>query len=59
VYKRQEHDLGQSYLLEDYAFLKAVSDDRQSWLDFDVAVRAHAVVDAIYESARTGQPVEL
>lgn len=54
-----EHDLGQSYLLEDYTFLKAVSEDRQSWLDFDVAVKAHAVVDAIYESARTGRPVEM
>jgi predicted dehydrogenase len=54
-----EHDLGQSYLLEDYTFLKAVSQDRQSWLDFDVAVQAHAVVDAIYESARLGRPVDL
>src|SRR6185295_17522355 len=53
------HDLGQAYLLEDYTFLKAVSEDRQSWLDFDVAVYAHQVVDAIYESARTGAPVEL
>jgi len=54
-----EHDLGQSYLLEDYTFLKAVSEDRQSWLDFDVAVRAQAVVDAIYRSAREGRPVDL
>ena len=54
-----EHDLGQSYLLEDYTFLKAVSEDRQSWLDFDVAVQAHAVVDAIYESARLGRPVDM
>lgn len=53
------HDLGQAYLLEDYTFLKAVSEDRQSWLDFDVAVNAHQVVDAIYESARLGQPVEV
>ena len=45
---------GRHYLLEDYAFLKAVSDDRQSWLDFDVAVYAHEVVDAIYRSAREG-----
>jgi predicted dehydrogenase len=51
------HSLGQSYLLEDYAFLKAVSEDRPSPLDFDVALAAHQVVDAIYESARTGQPV--
>jgi predicted dehydrogenase len=53
------HDLGQAYLLEDYTFLKAVSEDRQSWLDFDVAVQAHAVVDAIYQSAREGRPIEL
>jgi predicted dehydrogenase len=53
------HDLGQSYLLEDYTFLKAVSEDRQSWLNFDVAVEAHAVVDAIYRSAREGRPVDM
>jgi predicted dehydrogenase len=53
------HDLGQAYLLEDYTFLKAVSDDKPSWLDFDVALYAHQVVDAIYESARTGAPVSL
>ncbi len=53
------HDLGQAYLLEDYTFLKAVSEDRQSWLDFDAAVYAHEVVDAIYESARTGSAVGL
>ncbi len=53
------HNLGQAYLLEDYTFLKAVSEDRQSWLDFDVALYAHEVVDAIYESARTGRPVDL
>ncbi len=53
------HDLGQAYLLEDYTFLKAVSEDRPSWLDFGVAVEAHRVVDAIYESARTGQAVSM
>jgi UDP-N-acetyl-2-amino-2-deoxyglucuronate dehydrogenase len=53
------HDLGQAYLLEDYTFLKAVSEDRQSWLDFGVATYAHEVVDAIYESARLGQHVDL
>jgi predicted dehydrogenase len=53
------HNLGQAYLLEDYTFLKAVSEDRQSWLDFDVALYAHRVVDAIYESASTGLPVAL
>jgi predicted dehydrogenase len=53
------HDLGQSYLLENYTFLKAVSEGTQSWLDFDVAVQAHGVVDAIYQSARDGRPVDL
>ncbi|HYM16743.1 MAG TPA: Gfo/Idh/MocA family oxidoreductase, partial [Dehalococcoidia bacterium] len=53
------HDLGQAYLLEDYTFLKAVSEDRQSWLDFDVALYTHEVVDAIYESASAGHPVDL
>lgn len=53
------HDLGQAYLLEDYTFLKAVSEDRASWLDFEVALYAHQVVDAIYLSARTGAPVAL
>ncbi len=50
---------GQPYLLEDYTFLKAVSEDRQSWLDFGVATYAQEVVDAIYESARTGLPVTM
>ncbi len=53
------HDLGQAYLLEDYTFLKAVSEDRQSWLDFTPAVEAHAVVDAIYRSARETAAVTL
>lgn len=53
------HDLGQAYLLEDYTFLQAVSEDRPSWLDFEVALYAHRVVDAIYESARTDAPVTL
>ncbi len=50
---------GQDYLLEDYTFLKAVSDDRPSYPDFDVAVYAHEVVDAIYRSAREGAVIEL
>jgi predicted dehydrogenase len=53
------HDLGQAYLLEDYTFLKAVSEGRQSWLDFGVATYAHEVVDAIYESARECRPVDV
>ncbi|MEX2245541.1 MAG: Gfo/Idh/MocA family oxidoreductase [Dehalococcoidia bacterium] len=50
---------GFSYVLENYAFLKAVTDDRPGFPDFDTAVYAHEVVDAIYESARTGLPVEM
>ena len=50
---------GQPYVLEDYTFLKAVSEDRPSWLDFGVATYAHQVVDAIYESAKSGNPVEM
>lgn len=48
---------GQDYLLEDYEFLKAVSDDRPAHPDFSVAAYAHRVVDAIYRSAREGAPV--
>jgi len=50
---------GQDYLLEDYAFLKAVSEDRPAYPDFDVALYAHEVVDAIYRSAEEGRPVYL
>ncbi|MBF6599773.1 MAG: Gfo/Idh/MocA family oxidoreductase [Dehalococcoidia bacterium] len=50
---------GQDYLLEDYAFLRAVSDGREAWPGFDVAVYAHEVVDAIYRSAREGRAVEM
>jgi predicted dehydrogenase len=50
---------GQDYLLEDYAFLRAVSDGRTAWPALDVAVYAHEVVDAIYRSAREGRPVDL
>ena len=54
-----EHDLGQSYLLEDFGFLKAVSEDRPAWPAFDVAVYAHRVVDAIYQSAKEGRPIDM
>ncbi|HEY7801522.1 MAG TPA: Gfo/Idh/MocA family oxidoreductase [Dehalococcoidia bacterium] len=50
---------GQDYLLEDYAFLKAVSEGREAWPGFDIALYAHEVVDAIYRSAREGRPVEM
>ncbi len=47
------------YSLEDYAFLKAVSEERPAYPGFDVAVYAHRVVDAIYRSAREGAAVDL
>jgi predicted dehydrogenase len=50
---------GQDYVLEDYNFLKAVSEDRPAFPDFEVAVHAHRIVDAIYESAREGRPIEI
>jgi predicted dehydrogenase len=52
-----EHN-GMDYTLENYRFLTAVVEDRPADLDFDAAVYAHRVVDAIYASARSGQPVE-
>jgi predicted dehydrogenase len=50
---------GQPYLLQAYRFLQAVSEGRPAWPDFDVAVYAHRVVDAIYQSAREGRPIDL
>jgi len=50
---------GQDYLLENYHFLRAVTEDRAASPDFEVAVYAHRVVDAIYASAREGRPVEV
>jgi predicted dehydrogenase len=50
---------GQDYLYENYAFLEAVSEDRPAFPGFDVALYAHRVVDAIYESARMGAPVDM
>jgi len=50
---------GQPYILEDYRFLKAVSEDRPASPDFEVAVYAHRIVDAIYQSAREGRPIDI
>jgi predicted dehydrogenase len=50
---------GQDYLYENYAFLRAAMEHRPAFPAFDVAVYAHRVVDAIYESARRGSPVDL
>jgi predicted dehydrogenase len=50
---------GQDYLMENYAFLLAVSEDRPAFPDFATATYAHRIVDAIYESARSGGPVDV
>jgi predicted dehydrogenase len=50
---------GQDYLLENYRFLQAVTAEGLAFPDFDAAVYAHRVVDAIYASAREGRPVEV
>jgi predicted dehydrogenase len=54
-----EHYAGYDYLLENYAFLTAVAEGRPAFPDFSVAVEAHRVVDAVYESARAGRPVDV
>ena len=50
---------GLAYVLENYAFLRAVSEGRPASPGFGEAVYAHAIVDAIYQSAREGRPIEL
>ncbi len=42
------------YSLEDYYFLRSLSEERTPYPGFDVAVRAHEIVDAIYRSAADG-----
>ena len=42
------------YSLEDYFFLQALAEDRDPHPGFDVAVRAHKLVDAAYRSAAEG-----
>jgi predicted dehydrogenase len=42
------------YSLEDYFFLRALSEERDPFPGFDVAVRAHELVDAVYRSAAEG-----
>jgi predicted dehydrogenase len=39
-------------MLEDYAFLRCVHEERPAFPDFRTALRAHEVVDACYRSAR-------
>jgi predicted dehydrogenase len=39
------------YSLEDYFFLRALSEEREPFPGFDVGLRAHELVDAVYRSA--------
>jgi predicted dehydrogenase len=42
------------YSLEDHFFLRALAQERAPYPGFDVAVRAHELVDAVYRSAADG-----
>jgi predicted dehydrogenase len=42
------------YSLEDYFFLRSIIEERDPFPGFDVAVRAHELVDAVYCSASEG-----
>ncbi len=48
------HDDALRYSLEDYFFLRAISEGGTPFPDFGVALEAHRVVDAIYRSAAAG-----
>ncbi|MEX0783575.1 MAG: Gfo/Idh/MocA family oxidoreductase [Dehalococcoidia bacterium] len=52
-----ELDLARRGMLEDYAFLRCVLEERPAFPDFRTALRAHEVVDACYRSAREGLEV--
>lgn len=54
-----EFDLARQGMLEDYAFLRAVSEGTPAHPDFETALRAHEVVDACYRSAARGAEVAL
>ena len=45
--------------LQDYQFLKTLESDNDPQPDFGVAMKAHEVVEAIYESGRTNSEVKL
>jgi predicted dehydrogenase len=47
-------DAVQRYSLEDYYFLQSIVDGRDPYPGFDVALRAHELVDAVYRSAAEG-----
>jgi predicted dehydrogenase len=45
------------YSFEDYFFLRAVQEGIQPFPDFEVALEAHRIVDAVYRSAALGGDV--
>jgi UDP-N-acetyl-2-amino-2-deoxyglucuronate dehydrogenase len=47
------------YSLEDYLFLRDLSEGRAPFPGFEVALRAHELVDAVYRSAAEGREVAL
>ena len=50
----------QRFSLEDYFFLRALSEDAVPFPGFDVALRAHELVDAVYRSAaQDGEQIHL
>lgn len=54
-----EFELAKRGMFEDYAFLRAVHEGKAAFPGFDVALRAHEVVAACYESARSGREVAM
>jgi len=47
------------YSLEDYFFLRDLAEGRRPFPGFEVALRAHELVDAVYRSATEGQEMAL
>ena len=47
------------YSLEDYFFLRDLTEGRRPFPGFEVALRAHELVDAVYRSAAEGRQVAL
>jgi predicted dehydrogenase len=52
-----EFEFARRGMLEDYAFLRSVFEERPASPDFRTALRAHEVVDACYRSARERREV--
>lgn len=58
INKTEADELGRvAYGFEDLAFIKAILEDRQPTPGLDVAVSAHKIIDAIYESSRKKSPI--